>query len=118
MFHKLSVKLALSSLVAFSTTSAALAQAPQAASFSCASHLRTYIVKPLAEDIDREKFLELLLGAVKYASDRFKLIITFRADFLAPCLEIPTLAQALQESSVMVSPKLSLDDYRQVIAKP
>jgi hypothetical protein len=47
MFHKLSVKLALTSLVALSTASTALAQVPQAPSFSCASHLRTYIVKPL-----------------------------------------------------------------------
>ncbi len=72
----------------------------------------------LADDVDREKFLELVLGAVKYASDRFKLIITLRADFIAPCLEVPALAQALQQSSVLVSPKLSLDDYRQVITKP
>jgi len=53
---------------------------------------------------DRERFLELVLGAVKYASDRFKLIITLRADFIASGLEIPTLAQALQESSVLVPP--------------
>jgi WD40 repeat protein/uncharacterized caspase-like protein len=72
----------------------------------------------LACDVDREKFLDLLLGAVKYASDRFKLIITLRADFIAPCLEVPALAQALQQSSVLVSPRLSLDDYRQVITKP
>ena len=72
----------------------------------------------LMSDVDREKFLELVLGAVQYASDRFKLIITLRADFIAPCLEVPALAQALQQSSVLVSPRLSLDDYRQVIIKP
>ncbi len=69
-------------------------------------------------DVDREKFLELLLGAVEYASDRFKLIITLRADFIAACLKIPALTLCLQESSLLVSPRLSLDDYRQVITKP
>lgn len=67
---------------------------------------------------DREKFLELLLGAVQYAGDRWKLIMTLRADFIAPCLEIPALAQALQSASVLVPPKLSLDDYRRVILNP
>ncbi|KYC41420.1 hypothetical protein WA1_22265 [Scytonema hofmannii PCC 7110] len=72
----------------------------------------------LAPTLDREKFLELVLGAVKYASDRFKLIVTLRADFITPCLEIPELAKVLQESSVLVPSGLSLDDYRRVILNP
>lgn len=72
----------------------------------------------LAPIPDRELFLELLLGAVQYAGDRFKLIITLRADFIASCLEVPALAKALQDLSVLVPPKLSLDDYRRVILNP
>ncbi|MEH2421607.1 MAG: caspase family protein [Nostoc sp.] len=72
----------------------------------------------LAPTPDRELFLELLLGAVQYAGDRFKLIITLRADFIASCLEVPALAKALQDLSVLVPPKLSLDDYRRVILNP
>ncbi|MEH1947352.1 MAG: caspase family protein [Nostoc sp.] len=72
----------------------------------------------LAPTADRELFLELLLGAVEYAGDRFKLIITLRADFIASCLEVPALAKALQDLSVLVPPKLSLDDYRRVILNP
>ncbi|MBH8567045.1 caspase family protein [Nostoc sp. CENA67] len=72
----------------------------------------------LAPTPDRELFLELLLGAVQYAGDRFKLIITLRTDFMASCLEVPALAQALQDLSVLVPPKLSLDDYRRVIINP
>ncbi|WP_414755945.1 caspase family protein [Anabaena sp. CCY 9910] len=72
----------------------------------------------LAPSPDRELFLELLLGAIQYAGDRFKLIITLRADFIAPCLEVPALAEALQVASVLVPPKLSLDDYRRVILHP
>ncbi|MBW4506097.1 MAG: caspase family protein [Scytonematopsis contorta HA4267-MV1] len=72
----------------------------------------------LAPATDREKFLELLLGAVEYAGDRFKLIITLRADFIASCLEIPALAKLLQDNTVLIPPKLSLDDYRRVIINP
>ncbi|BAY98554.1 peptidase C14 caspase catalytic subunit p20 [Tolypothrix tenuis PCC 7101] len=72
----------------------------------------------LAPAPDRDLFLQLLLGAVEYASDRFKLIITLRADFIARCLEFPPLASALQIASVLVPPKLSLDDYRRVILNP
>jgi WD40 repeat protein/uncharacterized caspase-like protein/energy-coupling factor transporter ATP-binding protein EcfA2 len=72
----------------------------------------------LAPTVDREKFLELLLGAVEYAGDRFKLIITLRADFIASCLEIPALAKLLQDNTVLIPPKLSLDDYRRVIINP
>lgn len=72
----------------------------------------------LAPDSDRQKFLELVLGALRYASDKFKLIMTLRADFMAPALEITALAQLLQSSSVLVPPRLSDDDYRSVIIKP
>ena len=72
----------------------------------------------LAPATDREKFLELLLGAVEYAGDRFKLIITLRADFIASCLEIAALAKLLQDNTVLIPPKLSLDDYRRVIINP
>ncbi|MBW4449081.1 MAG: caspase family protein [Spirirestis rafaelensis WJT71-NPBG6] len=72
----------------------------------------------LASTTDRERFLELVLGAAEYAKDRFKLIITLRADFITSCLEVPRLAEVLQESSVLVPPRLSLDDYRQVIVNP
>ncbi|MBW4476845.1 MAG: caspase family protein [Tolypothrix brevis GSE-NOS-MK-07-07A] len=72
----------------------------------------------LASPTDRERFLELVLGAAEYAKDRFKLIITLRADFITSCLEVPRLAEVLQESSVLVPPRLSLDDYRRVIVNP
>lgn len=71
----------------------------------------------LAPSVDREKFLELL-QATSYALDRFKLVITLRADFIATCLEVPLLAKVLQESSILVPPKLTLDDYRRVITNP
>ncbi|OKH25352.1 caspase family protein [Chroogloeocystis siderophila] len=67
---------------------------------------------------DRQQFLDILLGAVNYAADRFKLVITLRADFIGACLEAPSLAPVLQQSSVLVPPCLTCDDYRQVIVQP
>ncbi|MBW4623147.1 MAG: caspase family protein [Cyanosarcina radialis HA8281-LM2] len=72
----------------------------------------------LASAADREKFLELLLGALEFAKDKFKLVITLRADFIAPCLEIPLIAAALQDSSLLLPPQLTTEDYRRVIVHP
>lgn len=72
----------------------------------------------LAGVTDRINFLKLILGAIKFAGDRFKLILTVRADFVATCLEIPELAQILQQSSVLVPPYLTEEDYRSAVVKP
>lgn len=72
----------------------------------------------LSPTIERQKFIELILGAVEYASDRFKLVLTVRADFVASCLEIPQLAKILQKNSVLVPPYLTEEDYRAAIVKP
>jgi WD40 repeat protein/uncharacterized caspase-like protein len=72
----------------------------------------------LTGESERQEFLELILGAIKYAGDRFKLVFTIRADFVATCLEIPELAYILQKSSVLVPPYLTEADYRSAIVKP
>ncbi|MDZ8054143.1 MAG: eIF2A-related protein [Aulosira sp. ZfuVER01] len=72
----------------------------------------------LAPSEDRQRFLDLVLGAIEYAADKFKLVVTLRADFIAACLEVPALASLLQESSVLVPPNLSDRDYRRVIINP
>ena len=72
----------------------------------------------LTESNERQQFIELILGALRYAGDRFKLVFTIRADFVAACLEIPSLAQILQNHSVLVPPYLTEADYRHAIIKP
>jgi WD40 repeat protein/uncharacterized caspase-like protein len=72
----------------------------------------------LASSSDRQVFLDLLLGAVKYAADRFKLVFSLRADFVSSCLETPELAIILQQSSILVPPYLAEEDYREAIVKP
>jgi len=72
----------------------------------------------LAAASDRKQFLEIILGALDYASDRFKLVVVLRADFISSCLEVPALTKALQQSSVLVPPYLTKEDYRQAIVVP
>ncbi|MGH1394568.1 MAG: hypothetical protein ACRAVC_11115 [Trichormus sp.] len=72
----------------------------------------------LAASSDRQVFLDILQEALEYAADRFKLIITLRADFISSCLELPWLSQKLQESHVLVPPRLTPENYRQIIKKP
>lgn len=72
----------------------------------------------LASATDRQNFLDILLGALEYAADRFKLIITLRADTIASALEIPKLVELLQRSSILVPPCLRDEQYRQTILQP
>ncbi len=72
----------------------------------------------LATASDRQVFLDILLGALDCAGDRFKLVVVLRADFITSCLEVPALAKLLQQSSVLVPPYLTADDYRRAIVKP
>lgn len=72
----------------------------------------------LADKGEREQFLALILGAIELASDRFKVVITLRTDFIAPCLETPDLAKRVQQSSLLVSPYLGEEDYRHIIVEP
>ncbi|MGR3275330.1 nSTAND1 domain-containing NTPase [Acaryochloris marina NIES-2412] len=72
----------------------------------------------LAAPEDRQQFLDLIFGAIDHAGDRFKLVMTLRSDFIAPCLEYPALAQRLPASNILVPPALTTDSYRQVILNP
>ncbi|MDB9540910.1 eIF2A-related protein [Anabaenopsis arnoldii] len=72
----------------------------------------------LASGEDRQRFLKLVLGALELMPDKFKLIITLRADFIAPCLEVPVLVKLLQQSSVLLTPCLTEQEYRRVIINP
>lgn len=72
----------------------------------------------LASSEDRQNFLHTVLGAVESSPDKFKLIITLRADFIASCLEIPALVKLLQQSSVLLPPCLTPEEYRRIIVHP
>ena len=72
----------------------------------------------LTSPVEREQFLELILGVINYASDRAKLLITLRGDFVTSCLEFSELAALLQQASFFLSPTLSEPDYRKVIINP
>ena len=72
----------------------------------------------LASGEDRQRFLKVVLGALELMPDKFKLVITLRADFIAPCLEVPVLVKLLQQSSVLLTPCLSEEEYRRVIINP
>jgi WD40 repeat protein/energy-coupling factor transporter ATP-binding protein EcfA2 len=72
----------------------------------------------LAGQAERQVFLAALLGALEHAADRFKLVVTLRADFVAACLEENGLGERLRPASFLVSPLLSEEDYRRVIVEP
>ncbi|HIK05903.1 MAG TPA: caspase family protein [Trichormus sp. M33_DOE_039] len=72
----------------------------------------------LAASEDRQRFLDIVLGTLEKIPEKFKLIITLRADFIAPCLEVAKLAQLLQQSSILLPPCLTKEEYRRIIIHP
>jgi WD40 repeat protein/uncharacterized caspase-like protein len=72
----------------------------------------------LAPESERQPFIDLLFESLQYAGDRFKLILSVRADFLPSCLEYAALADLLQTNSVLVPPRLTAEAYRETILKP
>ena len=72
----------------------------------------------LASELERQQFLALMMGAIAHASDRFKLVLTLRTDFMATALELPELAPKLQQSNILVPPVLSEEAYREIILRP
>ncbi|MBW4524765.1 MAG: caspase family protein [Phormidium tanganyikae FI6-MK23] len=72
----------------------------------------------LCSEYVRQDFLNIILEILEYTRDRFRLVFTLRADFVAAGLEIPQLATILQRSSILVPPYLSDEAYCQAIVQP
>ena len=72
----------------------------------------------LTSDFNRDRFLELIDGALLDAGDRFKVITTLRDDFMASCLEIPSLGEKVKQAQVLVPSYLTEEEYRQIIIAP
>ncbi|MEB3292625.1 MAG: caspase family protein, partial [Synechococcales bacterium] len=72
----------------------------------------------LTASASRDCFLNLLLEALTHATDKLKLVITLRADFMAACLEYPTFAAQLQAATLYMPLRLTPEGYRQVIEAP
>ncbi|NEO56096.1 MAG: hypothetical protein F6K54_25290 [Okeania sp. SIO3B5] len=72
----------------------------------------------LTAEKERLEFLNLLLGALRETSDKLKLIITLRDDFIGNCLEVPELDVLVEENLILVSPNLQEEEYREAIVKP
>ncbi|MBZ8180329.1 nSTAND1 domain-containing NTPase [Oscillatoria salina] len=68
---------------------------------------------------EREKFFDLMGEALTYASDKFKLAIALRSDFIAACLEVTEISAYLQQHSILVPPTFTdIETYREVIIEP
>ncbi|MEC4984476.1 MAG: caspase family protein [Oscillatoria sp. PMC 1068.18] len=68
---------------------------------------------------EREKFFELVSEALIYASDKFKLAIALRSDFISACLEVTEISAYLQQHSILVPPTFTdIETYREVIIEP
>ncbi len=72
----------------------------------------------LSGSAERQQFLELILGALTQAADRFRVLVTLRADFIGAALAMSGLAPLVKRAMVLVPAVLTREDYHQVILAP
>ncbi|AZQ36288.1 hypothetical protein EJ357_24860 [Streptomyces cyaneochromogenes] len=65
---------------------------------------------------ERSHFLEMLLAA-REPDSRLRVLVAVRADFYARCAEHPMLAQALNESGLLLCP-MTAEELREAVAGP
>ena len=67
--------------------------------------------------VARELFLEQLFGAVNLGAERFRLVLTVRADFMAQVLAYRPLVDQLQHNQFLLGP-MSEAELREAIERP
>ncbi|MGC0397910.1 WD40 repeat protein [Streptomyces sp. SAI-126] len=65
---------------------------------------------------ERSRFIEMLLAAREPGS-RVRVLVAVRADFYARCAEHPALAQALNESGLLLCP-MTAEELREAVVRP
>ena len=72
----------------------------------------------LATAQERQRVLDALLYAVKFASDCFTLVLTLRADFMGKVLDYQPMGEALQTYPPMLLTPMKRSELRAAIEKP
>lgn len=65
---------------------------------------------------ERSRFIEMLLAA-RAPDSRLRVLVAVRADFYARCAEHPALAQALNQSGLLLCP-MTADELREAVVGP
>jgi WD40 repeat protein/DNA-binding SARP family transcriptional activator len=71
----------------------------------------------LAEEDDRQAFVQALVAMARAADSRLRVVVTLRADFYDRPLSLPALAALLQEGTEVVVP-LSAEGLEQAVVEP
>jgi WD40 repeat protein len=66
---------------------------------------------------ERDRFVDLLLGAVRSEDARTRVVLGIRADFYGRCTVWPELVAALSDSQILVGP-MDSNELRDAIVKP
>ncbi|WP_016952361.1 caspase family protein [Anabaena sp. PCC 7108] len=66
---------------------------------------------------ERQRFFDCLLGALKRTDNKYRLVISMRADFLGKCAEYSDLAQKIQDHQVIICP-MEENELKEAITEP
>lgn len=70
-----------------------------------------------ANEVERQRFIELITQVTAIANSRLAVVTTMRADFLEPCLRYAALHHLIQTQAVLMPPFTGVD-LRNVIVEP
>ena len=69
------------------------------------------------DDVERARFVALLLDAIERVDSLVSVVLALRADFYGHCASMPDLARALSSTSLLLSP-MEHDDLRAAVTGP
>ncbi|MFN7716414.1 MAG: SUMF1/EgtB/PvdO family nonheme iron enzyme [Pseudanabaenaceae cyanobacterium] len=76
-----------------------------------------FTVCPAEKEVERQQFIDLLVGITQYPDSRLRVVTTMRADFFENCLGYRSLGEVIQEHQVLLLP-MNEEELKEAIAAP
>ncbi len=76
-----------------------------------------FTVCPAEKEVERQQFIDLLVGITQYPNSRLRVVTTMRADFFENCLGYRGLGEVIQEHQVLLLPMIE-EELQEAIAAP
>ena len=76
-----------------------------------------FTVCPAEKEVERQQFIDLMVGITQYPDSRLRVVTTMRADFFENCLGYRGLGEVIQEHQVLLLP-MNEEELKEAITAP
>ena len=76
-----------------------------------------FTVCPTEKEVERQQFIDLLVGITQHPDSRLRVVTTMRADFFENCLGYRGLGEVIQKHQVLLLP-MNEEELKEAIAAP